>query len=179
MEWTDLLSGAASVAGGGIFGLVGSLFGGVFKYFKAKQEQQFKREEWAQENALLELNMKAKAAEAEQELAVVSQAGSWKALEASVGRVKAAGESYRWVNAIKDLYRPALATLLLVVVYLIFKDLLKALTGEDAALGAVFTGAEAKEILTYIVYSVVFSGATAWTWWFADRAFAPPGLKNR
>lgn len=43
----------------------------------------------------------------------------------------------------------------------------------------VLDAAEVKDLLRYIVYSVVFTACTAGMWWFADRALAPPGLKNR
>ena len=39
--------------------------------------------------------------------------------------------------------------------------------------------AEIKDLLRYMIYSLFFATTTAITWWFGDRAFAPPGMKNR
>jgi hypothetical protein len=64
---------------------------------------------------------------------------------------------------------------------MIFKDLSAMLTGTGASVLApgTFTPEQAKELLVYDVKSLVFSASTAVVWWFGDRAFAPPGMKNR
>lgn len=180
MEWIDLLGAGASAATGGIFGLVGSVFGSVFKYFKAKQDMAFEQLKWAHEDKLLELQMKAKVIESEHELAVVAQSGSWSALKESMAKLTAAGESYRWVNAIKDLFRPFITTMLAVLAYVIFYDLMQLFDDKtNSQLAMVFTQEQAAELITYIVYSMIFASTTSLVWWFADRAFAPPGMKNR
>lgn len=180
MDWIDLLGAGASAASGGIFGLVGSVFGSVFKYFKAKQDMQFEQLRWAHEDKLLEMQMQAKIIESEHELAVVAQSGSWSALKESMAKLTAAGESYKWVNAIKDLFRPFITTMLAILAYVIFYDLMQMFeASERSALGMVFTPEQAVELITYIVYSMIFASTTSLVWWFADRAFAPPGMKNR
>lgn len=162
MEWLDGLIGtAATAASGGVFGLVGSLTGGIFKYFKAKQEHSFQKDSWAHEVRLQEMQMQARAEETEQELAIEAQKGSWGALQESMKMQAPAGQSYRWVCAIKDLFRPILTTGLFVLTWLVWDS------------------TQDPELREYIVYSVVFTASTAGMWWFADRAMAPPGMKNR
>lgn len=180
MEWlNEVLGMGASAATGGVFGLLGSVFGSVFKYFKAKQDMAFEQLRWAHEDKLLELQMQQRQIETEHELAVVAQSGSWSALKESMQKMTAAGESYKWVNAIKDLFRPFITTLLALIAFLIFKDVMAVFTTENSSLGLVFSPAEAKELLKYIIYSMIFASTTSLVWWFADRAFAPPGMKNR
>lgn len=108
-----------------------------------------------------------------------SQAGSWDGLQASINADAATVDTYKWVNAIKSLYRPFITTVLVVLVYQLFCDIVAGLGGTESVLSDIFTGQELKEIMRYIVYSVVFSASTAVTWWFSERAFQPPGLKNR
>jgi hypothetical protein len=161
-EWLgDIVSTAASAASGGIFGIFGSVIGGLFKYFKAKQEHSFKKDEWNHELTLLDRQNKRAREEDEYELDKVVQQGSWDALGTSLSKQSLPGPSYKWVDAVKDLYRPALTTGLFILTWYIFAHT------DDQALR------------TYVVNSVVFTACTAGMWWFADRAIAPPGMKNR
>jgi len=52
-------------------------------------------------------------------------------------------------------------------------------TGADNALVTLLGQGAVVEIMTYIIYSVVFSCSTAIVWWFGDRALTPPGMKSR
>lgn len=171
MEWLgNLLGIGATAASGGLFGVLGSVLGNVSKYFYRKQEQQWQREKWAQENKLQELQMKAGALETEQELAIESQKGSWRGLVASHQVVDP--PSYKWVAAIKSLFRPFITLVLWVLAAWVFHQVVTTLRD-------LFSALEFKELVTYMVYSVFFAATTAAMWWFADRALAPPGLKNR
>jgi hypothetical protein len=167
MDWAAILGtaigGVGSAATGGILGIFGSSLGAVAKYFQARQEHKQKKE-------MLELQMQA-----------VSQQGSWDGLQMSHESAKSSSDTYKWVNAIRGLYRPLLTTALLVVAYILFCDLLDIVRGSNTndALMKFLTAGEVKELLKYIVYSLVFSTSTAIVWWFGDRAFTPPGLKNR
>jgi hypothetical protein len=179
MEWiTGILGSAAS---GGVFGFLGSAVGAAFKYFQTRQQQKFEEKKWAHELCLIDREHERSREEDEHELAVISQQGAWSGLETSIQAETAVGETYKWVNAIKALYRPVLTTGLVIVAYIIFNDLLAVMTGNGADILApgVFTPAEAKDLLVYNVNSLIFSASTAIVWWFGDRAFAPPGLKNR
>lgn len=182
MDWLSMIGNTVtSAAGGGVFGLVGSLTGGVIKYFQTKQQQKFEKEKWDHELALLDIELKRESMEDEHELAVISQQGAWQGLATSITADSGVGDSYKWVNAIKALYRPVLTSGLVLIAFLIFKDLSAMLADAEnsSALSAVLTPAQAKDLLIYTVNSLVFSASTAVVWWFGDRAFAPPGMKNR
>lgn len=182
MEWLSLIGGtAASAASGGIFGFIGSAVGGVFKYFQRKQEQKFEEKKWQHELALIDKEHERNREEDEHELSIISQEGAWSGLTTSIEADAKGGDTYKWVNAVKALYRPLLTTGLVVIAYLIFQDLVAMLSeAQDAAvLTKVFTPEQARQLLVYNVNSLVFSASTAVVWWFGDRAFAPPGMKNR
>ncbi len=160
MDWSAIISGIGSAAGGGVFGLVGAGLGGVFKYFQARQEHKNRLE-------LMRVEMEMR-----------SQQGAWDGLKSSI-QADAAPATYKWVSAVKALYRPVLTTGLVVVALVIFWDILSGLDDRHSRLADILTQAEIKELLRYIVYSMIFSTCTAIVWWFGDRAFQPPGLKNR
>lgn len=178
MDWiTNLLGSAAT---GGAFGLLGSAIGGVFKYFQTRQQQKFEEKKWGHELALIDKEHERGREEDEHELSVISQQGAWSGLTTSIEADSKTDNTYKWVNAIKALYRPVLTTGLVAISYLIFKDLSAMMaTGGGSTLVGVFTPEQAKELLVYDINSLVFSASTAVVWWFGDRAFAPPGMKNR
>ena len=93
---------------GGLFGLLGNVTNKVIGIFTAKQEFAQKKEEWGHEERLLDMQMKAKAAETEQALAVTASSGSWSGLGESLKAETAIGSTYPWVNAVRALVRPAL-----------------------------------------------------------------------
>jgi len=173
MDWAAILGTAASVGSGGVFGLVGSLIGSIGKHFQEKQRQDFLQKEWEHETVLLRLNMEAKAQETEQELAIVSQQGSWAGLSESIKADAAPVKVHIWVNDIKSLFRPFLTIMLWLVSGWIFYSLGKG--GFDKWV----TAGETAGLIKYMVYSSFFSASTATTWWFGDRALSPPGHKNR
>lgn len=179
MDWVASLLGNA--ASGGVFGLLGSAVGGVFKYFQVKQQQKFEEKKWQHELALIDKEHAREREEDEHELAVVSQQGAWQGLGASIQADASTGETYKWATAIKTLYRPILTSALVAIAFVMFRDLSGMLTGagRDSVLTQIFSTDQARELLSYIVNSLVFSASTAVVWWFGDRAFAPPGMKNR
>lgn len=180
MEWLkDILGIGISSAGGAVFGTLGALGGAVVKYFQRKQEMSFQREKWDYEKDLFKLELEDKRNEEDHELKIVSQKGSWQGLNSSIQASSSVGEVHKLVNDIRALYRPFLTTGLVVVTYFIFKDMLSLFNQQESYLEGVFEPEAVKEILTYIIYSVVFSTCTAVTWWYGDRAFAPPGMKNK
>jgi len=82
-----------------------------------------------------------------------------------------------WAANLKAIYRPFLTTVLLCISTVIFLKLLSALGGESNALSGAFDKKELVEMLRYTVYTIIFSTATAITWWFGERAFTPLNLK--
>lgn len=183
MEWINLIGNiAGSASAGGIFGLIGSFSGAILKMFQTRQQQKFEKEKWKYEKELFELETERNRMEEDHELKILSSQGSWSGLsesikdEASLSKIP----TYKWATAVKQLYRPILTTMLCVISFLIFKDLLALFNDPDASvLTDILSPSEIKELLKYVVYSLVFATTTSIVWWFGDRAFAPPGLKDR
>ena len=170
----DLLTGGVA---GGLFGLIGSLAGAWLKERAIKAEREFKKEQWAYDLQLQQLNMQARAAETEQELAIVSQEGAWTGLEQSMRQETVLIEhSPGWVNAVKSLFRPMLTLVLQGVQAWVIWLLV---SGSAQMVEILVNASPTTELLRYAVYSLVFAAQTAVVWWFGDRAFAPPGMKNR
>ena len=146
----DLIGLAASAAGGGVFGLLGTALGRTAAFFERRQEQAHERARWGHETALLELQMRADAQETEAELALADARGSWEGLSASMAAEAAIASSYRWVDAVRGLTRPVLTLLLWVISAAI-------LVQADLA-----GRAEITETAT-------FAATAATLWWFGDR----------
>lgn len=172
MEWLgDLLGTGASVASGGLFGLLGSVVGVFAKTYQEKQRQEWETKQQAYELQLLDMQMKQRAQETEHELAIVAQEGSWQGMVSSQEMASSGGETHMWVNDVKSLFRPVLTLTLWIISLYLFTSL-----ADDSKM---LSQPEVDELMKYMVYSIFFSASTATVWWFGDRALAPPGLKNR
>lgn len=147
----DISSVLGSAFGGGLFGLLGNVAGKLIGLFESRQAFAQKKEEWGHEERLLDMQMKARAAETEQELAVTASSGSWGGLGESLKAESAIGASYAWVNAVRALVRPALTL------------------GLGGFLCAAFFALPAPERAP-ISDSLIFAAVTAVVWWFGDRA---------
>lgn len=139
---------------GGVFGIVGTALGRVANYFEKKQAFIQEQARWGHEYRLHELNMQARHQEAELEIALAAQQGSWKGLESSIKAEAALGKASLWVINILRLVRPSLTLLLWGLTAIIF-----ALTGDTA-----------------IIEATVFAATAATLWWFGDRA--PKGFSK-
>lgn len=163
------ISGAAS---GGVFGIVGSALGLVGKYFQEKQRQSWEREKWNHEEKLIELNMKAGAAETENEVRLATTEGSWSGLGESIRAESKVTDVHKWVNDIRALFRPAVTIVMWVVATIFFFQIIKGnvdfLDPNDQI-----------ELVRYMTFTTFFCASAALLWWFGDRAFTPPGMKNR
>lgn len=104
----DIVGLAASAAGGGVFGLLGTVIGRAAGYFEQRQLQAHERARWQNEAQLIALHRQARREEhaAAEQLAKTS--GSWAGLAASLLAEAAIGDSYAWVNAVRALTRPVL-----------------------------------------------------------------------
>jgi len=173
MELGDIFGIGASVASGGIFGLVGSIIGTASKYFHNRQQQAFEKEKWTHETSLLKLQMQAGAEETEQEVALASQQGSWQGLAESYKAVAAIGQTHGWVNDIRALFRPALTLILWALAGWIFYQIGRQNFSQWLQQG------DEQALVQYMVYTVFFSSSTATAWWFGDRALSPPKYKHR
>jgi len=173
-EILSLLGAGASVASGGIFGLVGSVFTTWQKGKQIKLQMAERAQDRVHEKEMFRLQMEAK-----------SQEGSWHTLKATheADTALAQQENYKWVRAVKTLFRPALTGGLWGAVAwelnLILTGALTVFVDEAVSKQAVFTPTEIVELVRYIVYSTVFSATTATTWWFGERALTMPEMKNR
>lgn len=153
MELSTLLSGA----GGGLVGFLGPIVSKAIGIWEARErrkdramEMEQEQKRWSHETDLLELQMKAKAEETEQAIAIKDTEGSWQALGASYAAEAAIGQSYRWVDAARALTRPALTLMLWVIVAM-------------AWFGATL---EQQQVL---IDTIVFSATAATLWWFGTR----------
>ena len=146
----DIAGLAASAAGGGLFGLVGTVIGRVAGVVEARQAQAHERARWAHEGEMQKLRIEAEAAGREADLRTTEAAGAWAGLSASMAAEAAIGESYRWVNAVRALTRPMLTVLLWAIT------------------GAVFFGADAAG-REGVVDTATFAATAATLWWFGDR----------
>lgn len=141
---------AASAAGGGLFGLVGTVLGRFAGFFEARQRQAHERARWRHETALLELQHRAHAAETEAEMALAETSGSWAGLAASIEAEAAIASSYRWVDAVRGLTRPLLTLLLWLIA------------------GGIWLGAD-EAGRSAITDTATFAATAATLWWFGDR----------
>ncbi len=174
MEWLgELLGFGASVASGGLFGLLGSVVGVGAKYLQEKQRQAWEREKWSHEQALLKLQMDARAVETEHELAILGQQGSWEGLAASHAARIALKDVHTWVNDLRALFRPVLTVGLWVLAGWVFWEVV------SGTLTQWMQEADIADVIRYCVHTVFFSASTATVWWFGDRALTPPQGKGR
>lgn len=147
----------ATILGGPIMGLLGSVVSAFTKEREHKMNLEDKRADQAHELALLSKHAAQRGAELENDRAIAEADAVSRSVVASFQHDAAsAGHSYPWVDAIKTLFRPAI-TLLLV-----------------ALAGAIYFTFDAATTINalqeHIVYSILFLGEVAVTWWFADRA---------
>jgi hypothetical protein len=168
MDFLELASGAASVAGGGVFGLLGSI---GTSWIKGKAQEKDR----AHTLTLQDKELEAAQAGHLQTLISARQAMSANGLTASINADHISNLP-QWAAGIKALFRPFLTTGLLLACIYLFTLLLEALSG-PSILSEAFGRDAIIELIKYTVYSLVFSTATAITWWFGDRAITPSALK--
>lgn len=144
----DIIGLAASVAGGGVFGLAGTVIGRIAGVVERRQENAQERARWTHETAMLELQMRAQASAGQAHLA--ETAGAWRGLAASVEAEASIECSNRWVNAVRALTRPLLTLLLWLITSLVYFN----------------AAADAK---ASIVETATFAATAARLWWFGDR----------
>ena len=155
-DWFGL---AASAAGGGVFGVLGTALGRVAGYFENRQAHEFERHRWTHETDLMRLQMDLKRVETDAEIDLAASQGSWEGLKASVQAEAAIPASYPIVNAVRALTRPGLTLLLWVITAMVFFNV-------------------ETELKTRIVETAVFAATAATLWWFGDRSVPEQRLKS-
>lgn len=171
-SFLELLGAGASVASGGIFGLIGSGIGVWAKMKQAKADRLWQEKQWAYEERLLDKQIAIGQAETENEIAIVASKGAWNGLSESIKADSAGKARSAWASDIKALFRPFLTTALVGCSMYIFFSL------KDGALHGTLGADEVTALLKYTVYSIVFATATSIAWWWGDRALTPPHLKR-
>ncbi|MBK8200012.1 MAG: hypothetical protein IPK75_16825 [Acidobacteria bacterium] len=146
----DMIGLAASAAGGGVFGLLGTVIGRIAGLVERRQDNVQERARWTHEAAMVELQMKARASELAGAADLANTSGAWQGLSASLAAEASIGESNQWVNAVRALTRPLLTLLLWLIT------------------GLVYLGAAA-EARASIVETTTFAATAATLWWFGDR----------
>ena len=147
---SDIIGLAASAAGGGVFGLIGTVIGRVAGLIERRQDNTQERARWAHDAAMQEARMREMAAATEAQIKLADAAGAWRGLATSMEAEASIGESYKWVNAVRALTRPLLTLLLWVIT------------------GLVYLGASA-EARVGIIETATFAATAATLWWFGDR----------
>lgn len=177
---SDILGVGASVASGGIFGVVGSVLGYFAKKRAEQQRQTWEEKKWNHELKLLDMDRKFKSDYREHEMDLAQQDMSAQGLLQSIAADASIRDVHTWVNDIKSLFRPGLTLLLCVLSALMFNEVLVSLRAwdESSVLGQAFTSQELLVLVKYMVYTTFFATSTAIVWFFGDRALAPPGKKN-
>ena len=146
----EMIGLAASAAGGGVFGLLGTMIGRVAGYFEQRQSQAHERARWQHEAHLAGLQIQARREESEAAENLAETTGRWGGLAASIRAEAAIGDTYAWVNAVRALTRPVLTFLLWLITWLVFT------VSPDTE--------QAK-----IVETATFAATAATLWWFGDR----------
>lgn len=147
MNFTEILG---NVASGGLLGLVGTAVNFGLSYFQKKQEHK-QRLEWAiEERATLQLKGQLTAAQTAGEVAVAREKGAADAFTASVNSDSKLGRSYKWVSAVRELTRPGLTFLLVL-------------------LAAVLRYSADEATRAYIDQNIIVTAVAAVTWWFGQR----------
>lgn len=146
----EIMGLAASAAGGGLFGIVGTALGRVAGIFEQREYHAHERALWAHQQVMQDA---LRAAERESDRAALEQVGAegrWAGLDASVKADAAIGESYRWVNAVRGLTRPVLTFALWAITAFIFVQADASGRGQ-------------------IIETSTFAATAATLWWFGDR----------
>jgi hypothetical protein len=153
---SDIAGLAASAAGGGIFGLAGTLVGRAAHFLERRQDYTQERARWAHQRAMLEAETatKLRILTAEEQRAAIE--GAYSGLQASLAAEASIGETYIWVNAVRALTRPVLTLILWLITGAVF------LTTTDAARAS-------------IIDTATFAATAATLWWFGDRGPRRPG----
>ncbi len=147
----DIIGIAASSASGGILGILGTALGRFARYFERRQDLAHERLRWGHEIELLSLQTAASQAETEVEAAIAESQARWQGLQTSLRAEAELVASYRWVDALRGLTRPALTLLLWCITTL------------------VWFGAEG-DLQARLIETVTFAATAATLWWFGDRA---------
>lgn len=168
----ELFGVGASAVSGGLLGVIGAGIGRGLGFLEQRASFAQERARWAHELKLHELQMQAKAAETESELAVMAAQGSYQGLTASLEAEAKIAASYKWVEAVRALVRPVLTPML----WLMYLAVFQMVASGNAA--RYLSPEAADDLVGYLVANVAFAATAATLWWFGDRAPRPKALRE-
>ena len=151
----------ASLVGGPIVGVLGSLVSGFMSIWEHKQKIEERGLEMAHELRLQEMNIQARSQELESEALIAHTNAVAQSLAASYQHDASYGPVGQTAATVLRFVRPALTGFLLVLtaaIYFTMPD--GAIVGED---GVVSTISE------MVILKIMFLSEVAVTWWFLDR----------
>ena len=151
----DLLMGVVS---GGATGIIGSAIGGVFKFLGARQAAKEKAAERSHELDLQRLQISARDAETENELAILTTQSASDQLRDSYQHDATVGATTPLIAGVLRMVRPLLTFVLIALTATIYFTL------DSTVL------AQGVDLQARIVNTVVYTTSAAVLWWFGDRA---------
>ncbi len=151
----------ATLVGGPIMGVIGSLISGGMAYLERKQRAEERQAEMAHERDLQKMNIDARGRELESEEVIVHTQATAAALTASYGHDASYGPIAGWASTTLRFVRPLLTLLLLGLVASVYFTMPEAeITAEDGTV---------TEIGELVILKILFLAEAAVTWWFLDR----------
>lgn len=104
-----------ALSSGGLGAIVGSVGGIAEKVWSKKLDAELKGKEWEHVENMHELQIKADAAKASQDLEIADVQGDWSALNESIKAEAGITGTSQWVNDTRALVRPLLTVLVLLL----------------------------------------------------------------
>jgi hypothetical protein len=147
---SDIFGIAASAAGGGVFGLIGTIAGRITGFWETKQKLEHEQKRWRHDAEMLTIKTAADRERAEANLSLAETEGSWAGLKSSIEADASIETSYLWVSAVRGLTRPFLTLMLWVITALIFFNV-------------------APDQRENLIETATFAATAATLWWFGDR----------
>jgi hypothetical protein len=149
-----MLETIATVASGGIMGMIGSIISKGFSLVDRHQQAKTKSQEWEHQRSLLELKQRYAQEQTSQCAQIVQEKEEAQARIHSYQHDNAIGEGSKWVVNTLRLVRPVLTLGLILLTAMVWH-------------GTKNTSPELREEITH---TILFCATTALTWWFGDRA---------
>lgn len=151
----------ASLIGGPIVGIFGSLISGFMSIYERKQKLDERREEMSHELKLQEMNINARGKELESEALIAHTQAVAESLAASYQHDASYGPIGQIAATVLRFVRPALTFLLLGLVGSIYFTMPEGKIAQPD--GVVTTLGE------MVIFKIMFLSEVAVTWWFLDR----------
>ena len=148
-----------SGAAGGVIGIIGSLVGVASKWLMKREERRSRKDEIEYELALIEAQMKQAGRAFEHELAIMAESGRTEVRSQAIQAESKLSGSYKWVEAIRALFRPFLTVFLWIMAAYFFHE--------------IQTATITSPIMLSIANDVMFAAGSSTGFWFGDRSFTP------